>query len=104
MESRRASSFYHHPPTPTFYHNNVRYRPDILDIALMRDDIDNAIGALTSHITTVVENSSRKVPAKSDRKELPRDVIELIRIRMLLCVERANTQPVKIGPCACSAT
>ncbi|GBP90919.1 hypothetical protein EVAR_66263_1 [Eumeta japonica] len=24
------------PPTPTFYHNNVRYRPDILDIALMR--------------------------------------------------------------------
>ncbi|GBP92498.1 RNA-directed DNA polymerase from mobile element jockey [Eumeta japonica] len=24
------------PPTPTFYHNNVRYRPDILDIALMK--------------------------------------------------------------------
>ncbi|GBP87546.1 hypothetical protein EVAR_65167_1 [Eumeta japonica] len=37
-------------------------------------------GVLTLvHITTVVENSSRKVPAKSDRKELPRDVIELIR-------------------------
>ncbi|GBP11394.1 Probable RNA-directed DNA polymerase from transposon BS [Eumeta japonica] len=43
------------------------------------DDIDNAIGALTDHITTVVESSSRTVPAKSDRRELPRDVIELIR-------------------------
>ncbi|GBP11615.1 RNA-directed DNA polymerase from mobile element jockey [Eumeta japonica] len=43
------------------------------------DDIDNAIGALTNHITTVVESSSRTVPANSDRRELPGDVIELIR-------------------------
>ncbi|GBP89489.1 RNA-directed DNA polymerase from mobile element jockey [Eumeta japonica] len=126
------------PPTPTFYHNNVRYRPDILDIALMRgirlsyrglpplrktitswkkvsaaleetdtpvlnnipddivstDDIDNAIGALTSHITTVVENSSRKVPAKSDRKELPRDVIELIRDKNA-ALRRAGKYPTR---------
>ncbi|GBP83407.1 hypothetical protein EVAR_63072_1 [Eumeta japonica] len=43
------------------------------------DDIDNAIDALTNHIGTVVESSSRTIPAKSDRRELPRYVIELIR-------------------------
>ncbi|GBP65415.1 hypothetical protein EVAR_103297_1 [Eumeta japonica] len=62
------------------------------------DDIDNAIGALTSHITTVVENSSRKVPAKSDRKELPRDVIELIRDKNAALRRAGKYQPVKIGP------
>ncbi|GBP33343.1 hypothetical protein EVAR_30933_1 [Eumeta japonica] len=36
--------------------------------------IDNAIDALTNHIRTVVENSSRTLPGKSDRKEMPRDV------------------------------
>ncbi|GBP26922.1 hypothetical protein EVAR_16504_1 [Eumeta japonica] len=45
------------------------------------DDIDNAIGALTEHIRTVVDDSSRVVPANSDRKELPRDVNELIRAK-----------------------
>ncbi|GBP12579.1 hypothetical protein EVAR_10243_1 [Eumeta japonica] len=44
-----------------------------------KNDIDNAIGALTKHVTAVVESSSRTLPAKSDRKELPGDVIELIR-------------------------
>ncbi|GBP71112.1 Probable RNA-directed DNA polymerase from transposon BS [Eumeta japonica] len=43
------------------------------------DDIDNAIGALTNHIRTVVESSSRTVSAKSDRRELPGDVSELTR-------------------------
>ncbi|GBP26343.1 Probable RNA-directed DNA polymerase from transposon BS [Eumeta japonica] len=57
-------------------------------------DIDNAIGALTSHITTVVENSSRKVPAKSDRKELPRDVIELIRDKNA-ALRRAGKYPTR---------
>ncbi|GBP82337.1 Probable RNA-directed DNA polymerase from transposon X-element [Eumeta japonica] len=52
---------------------------NIPDDIVSTDDIDNAIGALISHITTVVENSSRKVPAKSDRRELPRNVRELIR-------------------------
>ncbi|GBP05032.1 Probable RNA-directed DNA polymerase from transposon BS [Eumeta japonica] len=46
------------------------------------DEIDNAIGALSNHIRTVVENSSRTVPAKSDRKKLPRDVNELVKARM----------------------
>ncbi|GBP32233.1 RNA-directed DNA polymerase from mobile element jockey [Eumeta japonica] len=135
------------PLTPTYYPNNINYRPDILDIAPMRgvglklscigplqwlnsdhrpllmrigsliadcpptikiitnwqkvsaaleeidisilnsipndiastDDIDNAIGALTNHFRTVVESSSRTVSMTSDRRELPRDVIELIR-------------------------
>ncbi|GBP61468.1 hypothetical protein EVAR_34704_1 [Eumeta japonica] len=79
------------PLIPTYYPNNINYRPDILDNALMKgvalklgciepsNDIDNAIDALTDHIGTVVESSSRTIPAKSDRRELPRDVIELIR-------------------------
>ncbi|GBP64428.1 hypothetical protein EVAR_19880_1 [Eumeta japonica] len=45
------------------------------------DDIDYTIGALTNHIRTVVDNSSRVVPANSDRKELPRDFRELIRAK-----------------------
>ncbi|GBP58952.1 hypothetical protein EVAR_97325_1 [Eumeta japonica] len=45
------------------------------------DDIDFAIGALTNHITTVVENSSRTVSTNSSRRELPRDVSELIRAK-----------------------
>ncbi|GBP68079.1 RNA-directed DNA polymerase from mobile element jockey [Eumeta japonica] len=43
------------------------------------DDINNSIGTLTNHIRTVIESSFRTVPAKSDRKELSRDIIELIR-------------------------
>ncbi|GBP43072.1 Probable RNA-directed DNA polymerase from transposon BS [Eumeta japonica] len=43
------------------------------------DDIDNAIGALTNHIRTVVESSSRTVPAKSGCRVPPRDAIELIK-------------------------
>ncbi|GBP72646.1 hypothetical protein EVAR_83156_1 [Eumeta japonica] len=49
------------------------------------DDIDYAIGALTNHITIVIENSTRVVPAKSDRKELLSDVSELIRAKTLRC-------------------
>ncbi|GBP58043.1 RNA-directed DNA polymerase from mobile element jockey [Eumeta japonica] len=94
------------PLSPTHYHSNDNYRPDILDIALMKGVAlklscietlqylnsdhgpvlmsfyrrhDYAIGALTSHITTVVENSTRVVTAKSDRKELPSGVNELKR-------------------------
>ncbi|GBP86426.1 hypothetical protein EVAR_61125_1 [Eumeta japonica] len=127
--------------TLTCYHNNAKYRPDILDISLMKgvvlklscnetlqclnadhrpvlvrlgslagdcppptktiiswkkmsvslektdtpilynipndiastDDIDNSAGVPTSHIRIVVENSSRTVPTKSGRRELPRD-------------------------------
>ncbi|GBP98589.1 Probable RNA-directed DNA polymerase from transposon BS [Eumeta japonica] len=148
------------PLSPTLYHNNDNYRPDILDIALIKvvalklscietlqclnsdhrpvlmrlsslagncpppkktitswqkvsaaleetdtpilnnipndiistDHIDYAIGALTNHITTVVENSTRVVPAKSDRKELPSDVSELIRAKNA-ALRRASKYP-----------
>ncbi|GBP82208.1 RNA-directed DNA polymerase from mobile element jockey [Eumeta japonica] len=56
------------------------------------DDIDNAIGALTNHIRTVVDDSSRTVPANSDRKELPRDVKELIRAKNA-ALRRASKYP-----------
>ncbi|GBP86175.1 hypothetical protein EVAR_57880_1 [Eumeta japonica] len=48
---------------------------------VLTDDIDNAIRVLTNHIRTVVDDSSRIVPANSDRKELPKDVRELIRAK-----------------------
>ncbi|GBP44055.1 Probable RNA-directed DNA polymerase from transposon BS [Eumeta japonica] len=56
------------------------------------DDIDNAIGALTNHIRTVVDGSSRTVPANSDRKELPIDVKELIRAKNAT-LRRASKYP-----------
>ncbi|GBP90906.1 Probable RNA-directed DNA polymerase from transposon BS [Eumeta japonica] len=61
---------------------NSDHRPVQMSIPkdiISTDDIDNAIGALINHIRTVVDSNSRTVPAKPDRKELPRDVIELIR-------------------------
>ncbi|GBP77825.1 Probable RNA-directed DNA polymerase from transposon BS [Eumeta japonica] len=51
----------------------------------------------STHIRTVIEDSSWTVPANSDRKELPRDVRELIKAKTLLCVERANTLHVTIA-------
>ncbi|GBP82977.1 RNA-directed DNA polymerase from mobile element jockey [Eumeta japonica] len=81
------------------YYNRALYCcpmdiPPLTNIEATAYDIDNAIGALTSHITTVVENSSRKVPAKSDRKELPRDVIELIRDKNA-ALRRAGKYPTR---------
>ncbi|GBP94507.1 hypothetical protein EVAR_86174_1 [Eumeta japonica] len=35
------------------------------------EEIDHAIGALTSHVRTVVEKYERKVPASSDRRKFP---------------------------------
>ncbi|GBP12893.1 hypothetical protein EVAR_79243_1 [Eumeta japonica] len=35
------------------------------------DEIDFAIGALTNHVRTVVEESEREVPASSDRRKFP---------------------------------
>ncbi|GBP95474.1 hypothetical protein EVAR_62825_1 [Eumeta japonica] len=46
-----------------------------------RDDIDNATGALTNHMKTVVDDNSLVFPANSVRKELSRDVRELIRAK-----------------------
>ncbi|GBP92359.1 hypothetical protein EVAR_68986_1 [Eumeta japonica] len=61
------------------------------------DDTDNAIGALINHIRTEVENSSRTVPTKSNRKELPRDVSELIRDKNA-ALRRVGKYCAKIGP------
>ncbi|GBP44953.1 Probable RNA-directed DNA polymerase from transposon BS [Eumeta japonica] len=58
------------------------HRPVLMSIPndiVSTDDIHNAIGALTNHIKIVVESSSRTVPGKFDRWDLPRNVIELIR-------------------------
>ncbi|GBP81659.1 RNA-directed DNA polymerase from mobile element jockey [Eumeta japonica] len=148
------------PSTQTYFPDNVRNRPDILDIALMRgvalnvrcietlqslnsdhrpvllkvgppdgeqppknkiitswrkvsllleetdtpilnnipdniettDEIDYAIGALTNHIATVVEDSSREVPAADNRRKLPEDVRVLLRAKNA-AMRRASTYP-----------
>ncbi|GBP82724.1 Probable RNA-directed DNA polymerase from transposon BS [Eumeta japonica] len=53
------------------------------------DEIDFAIGALTNHVRTVVEESEREVPASSDRRKP--DILELIRAKTQLC--RASAYP-----------
>ncbi|GBP34935.1 hypothetical protein EVAR_26526_1 [Eumeta japonica] len=45
------------------------------------DEIDLAIGVLTNHVRTVVEESEREVPASSDRRKFPPDILELIRAK-----------------------
>ncbi|GBP55971.1 Probable RNA-directed DNA polymerase from transposon BS [Eumeta japonica] len=148
------------PPTQTYFPNNVRNRPDILDIALMRrvalnvrcietlqnlnsdhrpvllkigppdgeqppknktitswrkvsllleetdtpilnnipdniettDEIDYAIGALTNHIGTVIEDSSREVPAADSRRKLPEDVRVLLKAKNA-AMRRASAYP-----------
>ncbi|GBP79535.1 hypothetical protein EVAR_89901_1 [Eumeta japonica] len=55
------------------------------------DDIDNAIGAFTNHIRTVVESSSRTVSAKSDFRKLSRDVSELLRDQNAALRRKGNT-------------
>ncbi|GBP87026.1 hypothetical protein EVAR_63988_1 [Eumeta japonica] len=63
----------------TFEETDTPISNNIPNDIVSTDNIDNAIGVLTNHIRTVVENSSRTVPTKSNRRELPRDVSELIR-------------------------
>ncbi|GBP11678.1 Probable RNA-directed DNA polymerase from transposon BS [Eumeta japonica] len=57
------------------------------------DEIDFAIGALTNHVRTVVEESEREVPASSDRRKFPPDILELIRAKTQLCAARAYPTP-----------
>ncbi|GBP27106.1 hypothetical protein EVAR_16777_1 [Eumeta japonica] len=46
------------------------------------DEIDSAIGrAPTNHIRIVVEKSGREIPAFSDRRRLPANILELIRAK-----------------------
>ncbi|GBP36084.1 Probable RNA-directed DNA polymerase from transposon BS [Eumeta japonica] len=73
------------PLTPTYDPNNNNHRPDILDIALMKgvalklSCIEPLQWLNSDHRPALMMSSSRTVPAKSDRRELPGDVIELIR-------------------------
>ncbi|GBP82056.1 Probable RNA-directed DNA polymerase from transposon BS [Eumeta japonica] len=74
---------------PTHFPNNDNYMPDILDIAFMKGvalklSYIETLQCLNSDhrpvlMRTVVESSTRVVPAKFDHKELPSDVSELIR-------------------------
>ncbi|GBP81498.1 Probable RNA-directed DNA polymerase from transposon BS [Eumeta japonica] len=50
-------------------------------------------GALTNHVRTVVEESEREVPASSDRRKFPPDILELIRAKTQLCAARAYPTP-----------
>ncbi|GBP72327.1 RNA-directed DNA polymerase from mobile element jockey [Eumeta japonica] len=75
------------PLTPTYYSNNNNRRPDILDITLMKGvalklSCIEPLQCLDSDHRSVLmsgKSGSRTGPAKFDRRELPRDVIELIR-------------------------
>ncbi|GBP89076.1 hypothetical protein EVAR_64712_1 [Eumeta japonica] len=55
------------------------------------DEIDSAIGALTNHIRTV-EKCEREVPASSDRRKFPPDILELIRAKNK-ALRRASAYP-----------
>ncbi|GBP61091.1 hypothetical protein EVAR_89757_1 [Eumeta japonica] len=61
-----------------------------IDVVLT-DGIDNTIGALTNYIRKVVDDSSRTVPANSDRKERPKKIRELIKARQAF--RRADKYP-----------
>ncbi|GBP03898.1 Probable RNA-directed DNA polymerase from transposon X-element [Eumeta japonica] len=56
------------------------------------EEIDHAIGALTSHVRTVVEKCERKVPASSDHRKFPPDIFELIRAKNK-ALRRASAYP-----------
>ncbi|GBP33176.1 hypothetical protein EVAR_14857_1 [Eumeta japonica] len=56
------------------------------------DEIDFAISALTNHVRTVVEESEREVPASSDRRKFPPDILELIRAKNA-ALRRASAYP-----------
>ncbi|GBP11388.1 Probable RNA-directed DNA polymerase from transposon BS [Eumeta japonica] len=45
------------------------------------DEINFAIGALTNHVRTVVEESKREVPASSDRRKFSPEILEFIRAK-----------------------
>ncbi|GBP35567.1 hypothetical protein EVAR_17429_1 [Eumeta japonica] len=49
-------------------------------------------GALTNHVRTVVEESEREVPASSDRRKFPPDILELIRAKNA-ALRRASAYP-----------
>ncbi|GBP87944.1 RNA-directed DNA polymerase from mobile element jockey, partial [Eumeta japonica] len=63
----------------------------IADDIVSNNDIDIAIGALNKYIRSVVKRCQRKVLADSDRRGLPADVRELIRVKIQPCTARTHT-------------
>ncbi|GBP97817.1 hypothetical protein EVAR_80951_1 [Eumeta japonica] len=61
------------------------------------EQIDHAIGAFTSHVRTVVEKCEQEVPASSDRRKFPPDILELIRAKTQLAA-RAHILLLSIDP------
>ncbi|GBP56828.1 RNA-directed DNA polymerase from mobile element jockey [Eumeta japonica] len=55
-------------------------------------EIDFAIGALTNHVRTVIEESEREVAASSDRRKFPPDILDLIRAKNA-ALPRASAYP-----------
>ncbi|GBP57323.1 hypothetical protein EVAR_39962_1 [Eumeta japonica] len=84
------------PLNPTHFPDKDGDRPDILDIALMKN-VNLKLGTLTSHITKVVKKCSRKVPVNSDHPKLPASVRKLMRAKNA-APRRASDFPALIGP------
>ncbi|GBP11797.1 hypothetical protein EVAR_87721_1 [Eumeta japonica] len=61
------------------------------------NDIDNAIGTLTSHITKVVKKCSRKVPVNSDHPKLPASV-QLMRAKNAALRRASDFPPANRSP------
>ncbi|GBP09468.1 hypothetical protein EVAR_76496_1 [Eumeta japonica] len=81
---KRVSTAFEKIDTPP--HNRIP--DDIITI----EEIDHVIGALTSHVRTVVEKCERKVPASSDRRKFPPDILELIKAKNA-ALRRASAYP-----------
>ncbi|GBP21274.1 Probable RNA-directed DNA polymerase from transposon BS [Eumeta japonica] len=81
------------PSTSTCFPHVVTHRPSTIDIALTKGVALNFNSALTNHVRTVVEESEREVPASSDRRKFPPDILELIRAKTQLCAARAYPTP-----------
>ncbi|GBP86172.1 Probable RNA-directed DNA polymerase from transposon BS [Eumeta japonica] len=67
-------------------------RNSIPDDIKTTEQIDHAIGALISHVRTVVEKCERKVPVSSDHRKFPPDILELIRAKNK-ALRRASAYP-----------
>ncbi|GBP09350.1 Probable RNA-directed DNA polymerase from transposon BS [Eumeta japonica] len=64
------------PSTSTYYPDIATNTPSTLYSALTK-----RIVPLTNHVRKVVEKSGKEVPASSDRRNLPADVLELTRAK-----------------------
>ncbi|GBP74959.1 RNA-directed DNA polymerase from mobile element jockey [Eumeta japonica] len=77
------------PPKKKLFRSNLEASFGLEDAVILFDDFNSA---LTDHIRTVVENSSRTIPVTSNRRELPRNVSELIRVKNA-ALRRAGKYP-----------